>query len=78
MVRYADDFVICIQYKDEAERILRALKKRLMKFNPELAEDKTRIIEFGRFARTNAKKRGVLPFNDKDGIQMDKSSEPEA
>ena len=61
IVRYADDFVICVQYKDEAERILEALKKRLGKFNLELAEDKTRIIEFGRYARTNAKARGGKP-----------------
>jgi len=61
MVRYADDFVICVQYPDEAERILEVLRKRLGKFNLELAEDKTRIIEFGRHARTNAKARGAKP-----------------
>lgn len=61
IVRYADDFVICVQYKDEAEKILEVLRKRLGKFNLELAEDKTRIIEFGRFARTNAKARGRKP-----------------
>jgi group II intron reverse transcriptase/maturase len=61
LVRYADDFVICAQYKGEAERILEVLKKRLGKFNLELAEDKTRIIEFGRFARTNANTRGEKP-----------------
>lgn len=54
IVRYADDFVICVQYKDEAIKILRALKERLAKFNLELAEDKTRLIEFGRFAKQNA------------------------
>lgn len=55
IVRYADDFVICVQYKDEAVKILAALKERLAKFNLELAEDKTRLIEFGRFAKQNAK-----------------------
>jgi len=54
IVRYADDFVICVQYKDEANKILIALKERLKKFNLELAEDKTRLIEFGKFAKTNA------------------------
>ena len=54
IVRYADDFVICVQYKNEAEKIREALKKRLAKFGLELAEDKTRIVEFGRFARQNA------------------------
>ena len=55
IVRYADDFVICVQYKDEAIKILAALKERLAKFNLELAEDKTRLIEFGKFAKQNAK-----------------------
>lgn len=61
MVRYADDFVICVQYKDEAESILRELKERLAKFSLELAEDKTRCIEFGRFAKQNAEAKGVKP-----------------
>jgi len=61
IVRYADDFVICVQFKDEAAWILEALKERLGKFSLELAEDKTRIIEFGRYARTNAKKRNEKP-----------------
>jgi RNA-directed DNA polymerase len=61
MVRYADDFVICVQYKGEAERILRALRGRLEKFNLELAKEKTRIIEFGRFAGRDAKRNGMKP-----------------
>jgi RNA-directed DNA polymerase len=61
MVRYADDFVICVQYKDEAESILKELKERLAKFSLELAEDKTRCIEFGRFAKQNAEAKGVKP-----------------
>ena len=56
MVRYADDFVICVQYQREAEAILESLKKRFAVYGLELAEDKTRIIEFGRFARQRAKK----------------------
>lgn len=59
IVRYADDFVICVQYKDDAERILDGLKTRLEKFNLELAGDKTRLIEFGRFAKKNANANGV-------------------
>jgi RNA-directed DNA polymerase len=61
MVRYADDFVICVQYKEEAETILRMLRERLAKFGLEVAEDKTRILEFGRFAEDNSKKRGGKP-----------------
>ena len=65
IVRYADDFVICVQYKDEAVKILAALKERLSKFKLELAEDKTRLIEFGRFAKQNAeaKDQHAATFN---------------
>jgi len=65
IVRYADDFVICVQYKDEAVKILAALKERLAKFELELAEDKTRLIEFGRFAKQNAeaKDQRAATFN---------------
>lgn len=59
IVRYADDFVICVQYKDDAIKILEGLKKRLSKFKLELATDKTRLIEFGRFAKQNATTKGV-------------------
>jgi group II intron reverse transcriptase/maturase len=61
MVRYADDFVICVQYKDEAEKILNQLRERLQKFGLELAEDKTRVIKFGRFAEGDAKRKGRKP-----------------
>jgi RNA-directed DNA polymerase len=58
MVRYADDFVIGVQYRDEAEQILVVLKQRLHKFGLELAMDKTKVIEFGRYAADNARERG--------------------
>jgi hypothetical protein len=58
---YADDFVICVQYKDDAEKMLEKLKKRLGKYGLELAEDKTRRIEFGRFAKQNAQAKGTKP-----------------
>jgi len=61
IVRYADDFVICVQYKDEAELIHRLLKERLEKFNLELAEEKTRIIGFGRYSVANAIAKGEKP-----------------
>jgi len=48
MVRYADDFVICVENESDANRILDALKKRLQKFSLELAEDKTKIIRLCR------------------------------
>jgi group II intron reverse transcriptase/maturase len=50
MVRYADDFVCCFQYEDDAKAFYGWLKERLKKFELEIAEEKTRIIAFGRQA----------------------------
>jgi RNA-directed DNA polymerase len=61
LVRYADDFVACFQYRDEAEAFAGKLKERLAKFNLTIAEDKSRVIAFGRYAETNAKKQGRKP-----------------
>lgn len=58
IVRYADDFVGCFQHKSEAQQFFHSLKLRLKKFNLEIAEDKTKIIPFGRFAENNAKRDG--------------------
>lgn len=60
-VRYADDFVICVQSKKEAPEILRSLTARLSKFRLELAEEKTRIVVFGRYSGENAAKAGKKP-----------------
>jgi len=59
VVRYADDFVIGFQYKEDAQRMHAELKERLQKFNLELSEEKTRLIEFGRFAESNRAERGA-------------------
>jgi group II intron reverse transcriptase/maturase len=58
IVRYADDFVCCFQYQSEAREFFQSLKCRLKKFNLEIAEDKTKIIPFGRFAEKDAKQKG--------------------
>jgi len=58
LTRYADDFVACFQYKEDAYTFYQALKERLGEFGLELSESKTRIIEFGRFAEENRDKRG--------------------
>ena len=58
IVRYADDFVVGFQHKQDAERFLDALKERLGSFELELHPDKTRLIEFGRFAPANRRRRG--------------------
>ena len=52
MVRFADDFVCCFQYKQDAEDFYQALQVRLKKFNLEIAKEKSKIIRFGRFAET--------------------------
>ncbi len=49
LVRYCDDFIIMFQYENEAQEVYELLKGRLKKFKLELAEDKTRILPFGRF-----------------------------
>ena len=59
--RFADDFLACFQYADDAERFRQELGGRLGKFGLKLAEDKTRSIEFGRFAREEAQKYGEKP-----------------
>lgn len=58
LIRYCDDFVIGCQHGWEAEKILVELKERLKKFGLEVSEEKTRIMEFGRFAEGRAEKRG--------------------
>lgn len=58
LVVYADDFVVCFQYKEEAELFYELLKKRLKIFGLEMEESKTRLIEFGRMAEQNRKARG--------------------
>ena len=58
IVRYADDFVVGFQHMQDAERFLDAVKERFGSFELELHPDKTRLIEFGRFAKENRQKRG--------------------
>jgi len=58
VVRYADDSVLGFQYRADAERFLQEWRERLRKFGLELHPDKTRLIEFGRFAAVSRKQRG--------------------
>ena len=57
-MRYADDFVAGFQYKRDAERFLCDLKDRLAVFSLELHPDKTRLLEFGKFAIADRRARG--------------------
>jgi len=58
VVRYADDAVLGFEHKEEAERFLREMRERLGKFSLELHAEKTRLIEFGRYAAPNRERRG--------------------
>jgi RNA-directed DNA polymerase len=59
IVRYADDFIVGFQHEVDARRFLEAMRERLEKFALSLHPDKTRLIEFGRFAAANRKRRGL-------------------
>jgi RNA-directed DNA polymerase len=58
IVRFCDDFVVGFQYRKDAERFLAELQDRFLEFNLELHKDKTRLIEFGRFAIENRQRQG--------------------
>ncbi len=58
IVRYADDFVVGFEHRDDAERFRSELGERLRKFALELHADKTRLIEFGRYAAERRERRG--------------------
>ena len=58
IVRYADDWITGFQYRSQADRFQQELRNRLAKFGLEMHHEKTRLIEFGRFAASNRKQRG--------------------
>ncbi|MBI5199214.1 MAG: group II intron reverse transcriptase/maturase [Nitrospirae bacterium] len=58
LIRYADDFVVVFQAGIEAKRFVEMLKERLNKFGLKLKEDKTRVIEFGRYVWQKAQSEG--------------------
>ena len=59
IVRYADDFVVGFQHKRDAERFLSAVKERFGSFELEIHPNKTRLIEFGRYAQERRRERGM-------------------
>jgi RNA-directed DNA polymerase len=58
-VRYADDLVVGFQYEADAQRFQEGMRARLEEFSLTLHQEKTRLIEFGRFAASNRKGRGL-------------------
>jgi len=59
MIRYADDYVACFECAQDAKQFMQEMKKRLKQFHLEVAPEKTKLFEFGQFAQTKAKSRGV-------------------
>jgi len=58
IVRYADDFICCFRYEGDTRRFLAKLQERLSQFGLELAADKTRTIQFGKYAEERVKEKG--------------------
>ena len=61
IINYADDFVVCFQYKEDAENFYERLKNRMKYFGLNLEEKKSRLIEFGRFAEERSRRQGKKP-----------------
>ena len=59
IVRYADDVVVGFEHESDARHFWDAMRERLQKFSLSLHPDKTRLIEFGRVAAANRKRRGL-------------------
>lgn len=66
IIRYADDLVCCFELEEDANRFFQELKDRLGKFNLELAEDKSKIIPFGKNTENNKETFDFLGFTHKD------------
>ncbi|MGL4369612.1 MAG: reverse transcriptase domain-containing protein, partial [Spirochaetota bacterium] len=56
LIRYADDFLVCFEFQDDAVRFRKEMELRFAAFNLTLAVDKTKVIEFGRISRRNGTK----------------------
>lgn len=75
LIRYADDFVVMFQYEETARKFYEMLIERMRKFKLELAEDKTRIIPFGRFKGTK-ENFDFLGFTFSNGKTIDGKYRP--
>ena len=60
LTRFADDYVVGFEHRGDAERFLAELRERFARFGLELAAEKTRLVEFGRFAAPDRASRGAL------------------
>ena len=60
-IRFADDAVLCFQYREDAEKVMEVLPKRFARFGLTLHPEKTRLVDFGRYAEEHAKRQGKKP-----------------
>ena len=60
-IRFADDAILCFHYREDAEKVRNVLPKRFAKYGLTLHPEKTRLLEFGRYAEERAKRRGKKP-----------------
>ena len=58
LIRYADDYVACFEYAEDARQFMQDMEVRLNQFHLEVAPEKTKLFEFGKFAQSKAKSRG--------------------
>lgn len=61
LIRYADDFICCFELESDARRYQAVLPKRLARYSLSVAEEKTKLLRFGRFASRDSKRRGGGP-----------------
>jgi RNA-directed DNA polymerase len=60
-IRFADDAILCFHYREDAEKVKNVLSKRFAKYGLTLHPEKTRLVEFGRYAEERAKRQGKKP-----------------
>ena len=60
-IRFADDAVLCFQYREDADKVMEVLPKRFAKYGLALHPEKTRLVDFGRYAEEHAKRQGKKP-----------------
>ena len=60
-IRFGDDAVLCFQYREDAEKVMEVLPKRFARFGLTLHPEKTRLVDFGRYAEEHAKRQGKKP-----------------
>jgi len=65
-IRFADDAILCFHYREDAEKVKNVLSKRFAKYGLTLHPEKTRLLEFGRYAEERAKRQGKKKPNTFD------------